>query len=95
MCDTIFTVSATRMAGGKLTSIDHSAKRRHGRRRPPPSRVLAHDGALEVLFTWAFRHMVYPQIWEDPEVDMEALAITPDCDIVTIASGLAATYFPI
>jgi S-adenosylmethionine-diacylglycerol 3-amino-3-carboxypropyl transferase len=74
------------MAGGKLTSIDHSAKRRMGaavRRH----RAFSRTGALEVLFTWAFRHMVYPQIWEDPEVDMEALAITPDCDIVTIASG--------
>ncbi|MFX5578832.1 DUF3419 family protein, partial [Acinetobacter baumannii] len=30
---------------------------------------------------------VYAQIWEDPAVDMEALAITPDCHIVQIASG--------
>jgi S-adenosylmethionine-diacylglycerol 3-amino-3-carboxypropyl transferase len=74
------------MAGGKLTSIDLAARRRMGaavRRHRAFSRV----GALEVLFTWAFRSMVYPQIWEDPEVDMEALAITPDCDIVAIASG--------
>ncbi|MBU6208176.1 MAG: DUF3419 family protein, partial [Alphaproteobacteria bacterium] len=27
------------------------------------------------------------QIWEDPVVDMEALALTPDCHLVTIASG--------
>jgi S-adenosylmethionine-diacylglycerol 3-amino-3-carboxypropyl transferase len=42
---------------------------------------------LERAFTFAFRGLVYAQIWEDPVVDMEALAITPDCHIVTIASG--------
>lgn len=42
---------------------------------------------LEHLFAWAFKGLVYPQIWEDPEVDMEALAITPDCHVLAIASG--------
>jgi S-adenosylmethionine-diacylglycerol 3-amino-3-carboxypropyl transferase len=51
------------------------------------NRAFSRAGALELLFTWAFRNMVYAQIWEDPDVDMEALAITPDCRIVTIASG--------
>ena len=36
---------------------------------------------------FAFRGLVYAQIWEDPEVDMDALAITGDCHVVTIASG--------
>jgi len=45
------------------------------------------QGMLEHLFAWMFKGLVYPQIWEDPEVDMEALAITPSCHIVTIASG--------
>src|SRR5262245_11856640 len=44
-------------------------------------------GLLEFLFTLAFKGLVYPQIWEDPEVDMEALAITSDCHVVAIASG--------
>ncbi len=44
-------------------------------------------GFLEKLFTWVFEGLVYPQIWEDPEIDMEALAITPDCHVVAIASG--------
>jgi len=44
-------------------------------------------GALERLFTFAFRGLVYPQIWEDPVVDMEALEIKPDDHIVAIASG--------
>jgi len=51
------------------------------------NRALSRDGLLELLFAWAFKGLVYPQIWEDPAVDMEALAITPDCHIVAIASG--------
>ena len=50
-------------------------------------RHLSKQGLLERAFTFAFRGLVYAQIWEDPAVDMEALAITPDCHVVTIASG--------
>lgn len=54
--------------------------------------VISHEGAsrkglLERAFAFAFRGLVYAQIWEDPVVDMEALAITSDCHVVTIASG--------
>jgi S-adenosylmethionine-diacylglycerol 3-amino-3-carboxypropyl transferase len=48
---------------------------------------LSKQGLLERAFTFAFRGLVYAQIWEDPAVDMEALAITPDNHVVTIASG--------
>ncbi|MEQ1577459.1 MAG: DUF3419 family protein [Hyphomicrobium sp.] len=48
---------------------------------------LSIQGSLERAFTFAFRSMVYPQIWEDPEVDMAALEIDPQSRIVTIASG--------
>ncbi|UZK64845.1 DUF3419 family protein [Sphingomonas sp. M1-B02] len=48
---------------------------------------LSKEGLLERAFTFAFRGLVYAQIWEDPDIDMEALAITPDCHVVTIASG--------
>jgi S-adenosylmethionine-diacylglycerol 3-amino-3-carboxypropyl transferase len=51
------------------------------------SRPLSRQGLLENLFAYAFRGMVYPQIWEDPEVDLEALAITTECEVVAIASG--------
>ena len=44
-------------------------------------------GSLERVFTFAFRSMVYAQIWEDPDVDMAALEITPQSRVVTIASG--------
>ncbi len=54
--------------------------------------VINHDGMtkeglLERAFAFAFRGLVYAQIWEDPVVDMDALAITPDSHVVTIASG--------
>ncbi|MCW5735257.1 MAG: DUF3419 family protein [Enhydrobacter sp.] len=56
-------------------------------RHKPVSRA----GLTERLFTWLFTGLVYPQIWEDPEVDIEAMALTPDMEpdtrIVAIASG--------
>jgi S-adenosylmethionine-diacylglycerol 3-amino-3-carboxypropyl transferase len=51
------------------------------------SGVFAGGGLPEKLFGQLFRGLVYPQIWEDPEIDMEALAITPRCHVMTIASG--------
>jgi S-adenosylmethionine-diacylglycerol 3-amino-3-carboxypropyl transferase len=51
------------------------------------NRTLTLSGLRERLFTLAFQGMVYPQIWEDPVVDMEALAIQPGDHIVAIASG--------
>ncbi|MFA5988243.1 MAG: DUF3419 family protein [Sphingomonas sp.] len=56
-----------------------SAVHRHGH--------LSKQGILERAFTFAFRGLVYAQIWEDPAVDLEALAVTPDSHIVAIASG--------
>jgi S-adenosylmethionine-diacylglycerol 3-amino-3-carboxypropyl transferase len=45
------------------------------------------EGLLERAFTYAFNGLVYPQIWEDPDVDLKAMAIEPHHHIVTIASG--------
>jgi S-adenosylmethionine-diacylglycerol 3-amino-3-carboxypropyl transferase len=50
-------------------------------------KALSRAGLLERAFTAAFSGMVYPQIWEDPEVDMEALALGPADRLVCIASG--------
>lgn len=44
-------------------------------------------GILERVFARLFEGLVYVQIWEDPEVDMAALALGPGSRIVTIASG--------
>jgi S-adenosylmethionine-diacylglycerol 3-amino-3-carboxypropyl transferase len=50
-------------------------------------RALSRRGLQERMFTFAFRQLVYPQIWEDPVVDMEALALKPGDRVVAIASG--------
>ncbi len=60
-------------------SLLKQAVRRH--------KVLSREGMLEKLFERLFRGLVYAQIWEDPEVDLEAMALTPDCHVVAIASG--------
>ena len=51
------------------------------------NRVLSREGLLEHVFERLFRGLVYTQIWEDPEVDLEALALEPDSHVVAIASG--------
>ncbi|WP_370321294.1 DUF3419 family protein [Oricola sp.] len=49
--------------------------------------ALSKTGLLERVFSRAFNGLVYPQIWEDPDVDMAALEIGPDKHLVCIASG--------
>ncbi|MFD1695204.1 DUF3419 family protein [Roseibium aestuarii] len=51
------------------------------------SSIVSAEGMLERLFTFAFKGLVYPQIWEDPEVDMAALRLGPGSRMVAIASG--------
>src|SRR5690606_24709955 len=41
----------------------------------------------ERLFALLFSGLVYPQIWEDPDVDMEAMRLGEGHRVVTIASG--------
>jgi S-adenosylmethionine-diacylglycerol 3-amino-3-carboxypropyl transferase len=51
------------------------------------NRALSKAGFSERLFTLLFSGLVYPQIWEDPEIDMEAMALAEGHRVVTIASG--------
>ena len=51
------------------------------------AKPLSRAGVLERMFTLAFSKLVYPQIWEDPVVDMKALQIGPGCRVIAIASG--------
>lgn len=51
------------------------------------NRALSREGLLERLFERLFRGLVYTQIWEDPEIDLQALALGPDSHVVAIASG--------
>jgi S-adenosylmethionine-diacylglycerol 3-amino-3-carboxypropyl transferase len=76
------------MGSSVLTSPDKiAAKHRLNQAVGRSKRTLSVQGLLEYVFTLAFKGLVYPQIWEDPAVDMEALAITPESRVVTIASG--------
>lgn len=49
--------------------------------------VSTKDRLLDKAFALAFNGLVYAQIWEDPVVDMEGLAIEPDSRVMCIASG--------
>jgi S-adenosylmethionine-diacylglycerol 3-amino-3-carboxypropyl transferase len=51
------------------------------------NQLLSREGLLEAAFARLFKGLVYPQIWEDPEIDLEALAIGPEHHVVAIASG--------
>lgn len=51
------------------------------------SPITSRQGLLERLFTVYFDAFVYNQIWEDPQVDLAALELTPDSRILTISSG--------
>jgi len=68
------------------TALDESI---HGRIRDAvratPSR--GWEGMLERSFSRLFLGLVYPQIWEDPVVDMAALGLGPGDALVCIASG--------
>ncbi|MEO3386785.1 DUF3419 family protein [Mesorhizobium sp. CAU 1741] len=70
------TIASTRESPGR--------RLREAVRRSP---VFSPAGISEYVFSRLFQKLVYAQIWEDPEVDMEALAIRPGHRIVTIASG--------
>jgi S-adenosylmethionine-diacylglycerol 3-amino-3-carboxypropyl transferase len=69
------TASPMATAGGRL----NDAVRR--------SSLMSRAGLLELAFASLFKGLVYPQIWEDPDIDLEALAIAPDHHVVAIASG--------
>ncbi|MCY6379890.1 DUF3419 family protein [Hoeflea prorocentri] len=51
------------------------------------NRLLSRRGLSERVFALFFTGLVYPQIWEDPDVDMDAMALDKGHRIVTIASG--------
>jgi S-adenosylmethionine-diacylglycerol 3-amino-3-carboxypropyl transferase len=50
-------------------------------------KAVSRQGLQERLFTYAFSGLVYPQIWEDPAIDMEAMQLKPGEHLVAIASG--------
>ena len=51
------------------------------------NRALSIAGVLERTFTFAFRSMVYPQIWEDPRADMQALQLDNSSRMMSLVSS--------
>ena len=74
--------SATRrsISGGKNQRL-RKAVHRH--------KPISKSGIQERLFTLVFSGLVYPQIWEDPVIDLEALELKADEHLIAIASGAA------
>src|SRR3954453_8313124 len=64
-----------------------SGKSKLVRRAVYQNKAISRQGISERLFALAFSGLVYPQIWEDPEVDMEAMELGEGHRVVTIASG--------
>ncbi|MCO5730315.1 DUF3419 family protein [Rhizobium sp. SSA_523] len=50
-------------------------------------KALSRSGLSERLFGLLFSGLVYPQIWEDPDVDMAGMELAEGHRIVTIGSG--------
>jgi S-adenosylmethionine-diacylglycerol 3-amino-3-carboxypropyl transferase len=50
-------------------------------------KALSPHGLSERLFGLLFSGLVYPQIWEDPAVDMDAMELSADHAVVAIGSG--------
>lgn len=71
------------VARARRPARKHDRLRQAVHRHKPVSR----RGIQERLFTFAFSGLVYPQIWEDPAVDIEALRLAPGEHVVAIASG--------
>lgn len=72
-------VTSSEISARRSRQLVGSAVHRNG--------IFSKAGLTERTFTLAFSSLVYPQIWEDPVVDMEAMALAPGHRIVTIASG--------
>jgi len=68
-----------------MLDTDRSHRRIGGAVHQNPA--LSRRGFQERAFSRLFRGLVYAQIWEDPVVDMEGLALKPGDNVVCIASG--------
>jgi S-adenosylmethionine-diacylglycerol 3-amino-3-carboxypropyl transferase len=76
-----------RGAHGGATKHRRRSKNERLRQAVHRHKPISKQGIQERLFTLAFSGLVYPQIWEDPLVDLEALSLREDEHLVAIASG--------
>jgi S-adenosylmethionine-diacylglycerol 3-amino-3-carboxypropyl transferase len=71
------------------TTADLSRKNKNVRLKNAVHRhkAISKQGIQERLFTLVFSGLVYPQIWEDPVIDLEALELKDGEHLIAIASG--------
>jgi S-adenosylmethionine-diacylglycerol 3-amino-3-carboxypropyl transferase len=79
-------MAVTQDAGATATSkpVDKNARLKQAVHR---HKVTSREGLSERVFTTLFSGLVYPQIWEDPIIDLEAMKLQPGEHVVAIASG--------
>jgi len=81
------------MASIQDTGADSDEARRQAQRNQRLRKAvhrhkpMSSQGVQERLFTLAFSGLVYPQIWEDPVVDLEGLQLKDGEHLTAIASG--------
>ena len=73
--------------GGAASKTAAAGKNQRLRKAVHRHKPISKDGIQERLFTLAFSGLVYPQIWEDPVIDLEALELKADEHLIAIASG--------
>ena len=80
-----------RVRYGDGTQQRRRSKNKRLRQAVHRHKPISKQGIQERLFTLAFSGLVYPQIWEDPLVDLEALSLKGGEHLIAIAS-VAATF---
>ena len=78
---------ATMADAAAETERDSQDKLERLRKAVHRHKAVSNKGLQERLFTLVFSGLVYPQIWEDPVIDLEALQLKADEHLVGIASG--------
>jgi S-adenosylmethionine-diacylglycerol 3-amino-3-carboxypropyl transferase len=80
-------MALTQDVTGTARTTNNSEKNARLRQAVHRHKVTSRKGLSERVFTTLFSGLVYPQIWEDPVIDLEAMALKPDEHVVAIASG--------
>jgi S-adenosylmethionine-diacylglycerol 3-amino-3-carboxypropyl transferase len=80
-------MALTEHAGESGRSTSNAERNARLRQAVHRHKVTSREGLSERVFTTLFSGLVYPQIWEDPLIDLEAMQLKPDEHVVAIASG--------
>ena len=80
-------MSAMQDAAGEASTGVGSEKNARLKQAVLRHKATSRAGISERVFTAMFSGLVYPQIWEDPVIDLEAMALKPGEHVVAIMSG--------